>query len=239
MMRLAVTGLPTPFSLRSEHGLLHGQLDLRPAAVGLVVLAHASETLDTPDTLLARDFHRFGLSTLSVDLLSHREERYADVHHDVPRLTRRLLGFLDLLRERIDQGEIEAQAIGLHATHDASPAAVRAAALRDRAIAALVCRGGLIDLAGTLYLHALASPLLILAEDDDQTHTASNRRALREVSCPRELRLIPAIGNDYAASPGFMRAAEDAAGWFVGHFASASRAGAATATPRASLRTAD
>ena len=81
-----------------------------------------------------------------------------------------------------------------------------------------------------LYLHALASPLLILAEDDDATHTASNRRALREVSCARELRLIPAIGNDYTASPGLMRAAEDAAGWFVGHFASA-----ATATPRASV----
>ncbi len=230
MMRIAIDGFGTPFSLRSEHGLLHGQLELRPAAAGLVVVARASETLDTPDALLASHFHRYGLSTLSVDLLSHREERYADVRHDVPRLTRRLLGFLDLLRERIDQGEIGVQAIGLHASHDASPAAVRAAALRDRAIAALVCRGGLIDLAGTLYLHTLASPLLILAEDDDATHTASNRRALREVSCARELRLIPAIGNDYTASPGLMRAAEDAAGWFVGHFASA-----ATATPRASV----
>ena len=230
MMRGAINGFGTAFSLRSEHGFLHGQLDLRPAAVGLVVLAHASETLDTPEALLASHFHRVGLSTLSVELLSHREERYADVHHDVPRLTRRLLGFLDLLRERIDQGEIEAQAIGLHATHDASPAAVRAAALRDSVIAALVCRGGLIDLAGTLYLHTLASPLLILAEDDDEPCTVSNRRALREASCPRELRLIPAIGNDYATSPGFMRAAEDAAAWFVGHFASA-----ATAMPRASV----
>ena len=227
MMSVAINGFGSLLSLRSKHGLLHGQLDVRPGTAGLVVLAHASQALAAPDALLAGYFHRYGLSTLSVDLLSHREERYADVHHDVPRLTHRLLEFIDLLKERIGDGEVEAQAIGLYATNGATPAAVRAAALRDGTIAALVCCGGLIDLAGMLYLHTLNAPLLMLAEDDDETHTASNRRALRELRCVRELRLIPAIGNDYAASPGLARAAEDAAGWFERHFASITPSGAA------------
>ena len=228
MMRDTVNGFGTLLSLRSEHGPLYGQLDLRPGAAGLVVLAHASAALDAPDALLAAYLHRFGLSTLAVDLLTHREERYADAHHDVPRLTRRLNAFLDGLRERIGTGAIEAQAIGLYATRDATPAAIRAAALRDCAIAALVCRGGLIDLAGRLYLHTLNTPLLVLAEDDE-THTASNRRALREVHCVRELRVIPAIGNDDGASPGLARAAEDAAGWFARHFAGVSVSAPGTA----------
>lgn len=234
MTRVAVNGFGTSLSLRSTHGLLYGQLDMRPGAAGLVVLAHASEALAAPDALLAGYFHRYGLSTLTVDLLSHREERYADVHHDVPRLTHRLLGFIDQLRERIGLGEIDAPAIGLYATNDTAPAALRAAALRDSTIAALVCRGGMIDLAGMLYLHTLNSPLLLLAEDDDETHTASNRRALREVRCIRELRLIPAIGHDYAASPGFARAADEAAGWFARHFAGIAPLGAADSAARAS-----
>ena len=228
MMHDTANGFATLLSLRSEHGPLYAQLDLRPGAAGLVVLAHASAALDAPDALLAGYLHRFGLSTLSVDLLTHREEGYADVHHDVPRLTRRLQQFLDMLRERIGTGAIEAQAIGLYATRAATPAAIRAAALRDCAIAALVCRGGLIDLAGRLYLNTLNTPLLVLAEDDD-THTASNHRALREVRCVRELRVIPAIGNDYGASPGLARAAEEAAGWFERHFAAVSVSVAGTA----------
>lgn len=233
MIRVAADGFGTPISLRSEHGLLHGRLDALPGAAGLVVLAHVSEAVDARDALLAGYLRRFALSTLSVDLLSHREERYADVCHNVPLLARRLLEFMALLRERIVRGEIETQPIGLYAANFASPVAVRIAALRDHDIAAVVCRGGLIDLAGALYLHTLHSPLLLLAEDDDTTHTDSNRRALREVRCTSELRLIPPIGIDYATSPGFERAADEAARWFVRHFASSIPANGAATTGRA------
>lgn len=74
---------------------------------------------------------------------------------------------------------------------------------RDHDIAAIVCRGGLIDLAGILYLRSLASPLLLLHEQSDVQHIASNRRALQEVRCPCGLRIIADIGFDFAVSPGF------------------------------------
>lgn len=218
MIRIATDGFATPVSLSSEHGLLHGQLDFLPGAAGLVVLAHAAKALDARESLLAGVFQRAGLSTLTVDLLSRREERYADVHNNVPLLAKRLLGFLGLLKHRTELGELTSQPLGLYAANATSPVVVRVAALRDHDIAAIVCRGGLIDLAGMLYLHALASPLLLLVEDGDEQHYASGTRALRELRCAHEIKRIPEIGIDFAGSAGFAQAADEAARWFIRHF---------------------
>lgn len=224
MTRIATDGFATPVSLASEHGLLHGQLDFLPGAAGLVVLADAAEALDARENLLAGVFRRAGLSTLTVDLLSRREERYADVHNNVPLLAKRLLEFLGLLKHRTEMGELESQPIGLYAANATSPVVVRVAALRDHDIAAIVCRGGLIDLAGMLYLHSLESPLLLLVEESDARHIASSSRALEEISCRKELKLIPEIGIDYATSAGFELSARSAAQWFLEHFGTASSA---------------
>lgn len=209
----------TSLSIPSEHGLLHGQLVLQPnATTGLVVLAHAAVAPDPRDHLLAGIFREAGLSTLSIDLLSRQEERFADVHNNVPLLAKRLLGFLGQIKYRMLLGEIDSQPLGLYADNATSPVVVRVAALRDHDIAALACRGGLIDLAGMLYLRSLESPLLLLVEETDAQHIASNRRALQEMHCLRELRLIPQIGSDIAASGGFQIAADQVAQWFVRHF---------------------
>ena len=116
-------------------------------------------------------------------------------------------------------GELQTLPFGLCAANATSPVVVRVAAQRDHDIAAVVCRGGLIDLAGVLYLRSLESPLLLLIEETDTQHTASNRRALQEIHCIQELRLIPEIGIDYATSTGFEAAANEASQWFVRHFA--------------------
>ena len=218
MTRIATDGFATPVSLASEHGLLHGQLDFLPGAAGLVVLADAAEALDARENLLAGVFRRAGLSTLTVDLLSRREERYADVHNNVPLLAKRLLEFLGLLKHRTELGELESQPIGLYAANATSPVVVRVAALRDHDIAAIVCRGGLIDLAGMLYLHSLVSPLLLLVEEGDEQHYASGSRAMRELRCAHEIKRVPEIGVDSASSAGLARVADEAARWFLTYF---------------------
>jgi hypothetical protein len=218
MIDVTPDGFGLPISIHSEHGLLHASLALLPDARGIVVLAHSATTLDARDDLLAGIFRHAGLSTLSIDLLARQEEHFADVHNNVPLLAKRLLDFLGLIKNRMLLGEIRTQAIGLCAANATSPVAVRVAALRDHDIAAVVCRGGLIDLAGMLYLRSLASPLLLLLEESDTQHIASNQRALKEVHCRKELKLIPEIGIDYATSSGFEIAAREAAQWFVGHF---------------------
>jgi len=218
MIDFTPDGCAIPLSIHSGHGSLHGQLALLPEARGIVVLAHDSRTLDAGDDPLAGIFRHAGLSTLSVDLLTRQEEHFPDVHNNVPMLAKRLLDFLGLIKHRMLLGELQTQALGLYAANATSPVVVRVASLRDHDIAAIVCRGGLIDLAGMLYLRSLASPLLLLAEETDARHIASSRRALQEVHCRKELKLIPPIGVDFAMSPGFETAAREATQWFVRHF---------------------
>lgn len=221
MIDITPDGFAIPVSIPSEHGLLHGQLALLPDAQGMVVLAHAAIALDARDELLAGRFRHAGLSTLSVDLLARQEERFADVHNNVPLLARRLLDFLGLIKTRMLLGELKAQPLGLCAANATTPVAVRVAAQRDHDIAAVVCRGGLVDLAGMLYLRSLESPLLLLHEEADAQHITSNRRALREVPCPSDLKLIPETGFDYATSAGFEACARETSQWFARYFADA------------------
>ena len=212
------SGNTIALTVPSEHGPLHGQLELLNKSCGLVVLANAATTLDEREEIVATVFRAAGLSTLNVDLLSRQEEHFVDVSHNVPLLAKRLLDFLAPLKTRMLLGEIETQPLGLHAANATSPVVVRVAALRDHDIAAVACRDGLIDLAGVLYLRSLESPLLVLVEDRDEQHLASSRRALQEVHCPHELALIPEIGIDFATSTGFQLAAVEATQWFVKHF---------------------
>ncbi len=224
MIDITPDGFGIPVSVPSEHGLLHGQLALLPDAPGIVVLAHAASILDTRDEVVAGIFRHAGLSTLSVDLLARQEEQFPDVHNNVPLLSRRLLDFLGVIRNRMLLGELRTLPMGLWAANATSPVAVRVAALRDHDIAAIVCRGGLIDLAGMLYLRSLESPLLLLVEETDGRHVASSRRAMEEIPCHKEIKLIPEIGIDYATSAGFEQSANEAARWFVEHFSKASLA---------------
>lgn len=218
MIDFTPDGIGIPVSIPSEHGLLYGELALLPDSPGIVVLAHAAMALDHKDKLLAGQFRRAGLSTLSVDLLAHQEEHFPDVHNNVPLLAKRLVDFLGVLKNRIAMGELKEQPVGLFATNATSPVVIRVAALRDHDIAAIVCRGGLIDLAGVLYLRSLESPLLLLAEETDTQHIASNRRALQEVCCRKELKVIPEIGIDYAASAGLVVCLTEATQWFINNF---------------------
>lgn len=214
MNHITADDFGVPVSIHSEHGLLHGQLSLLAEVSGIVVLAHAAMVLDEPDALMAAQFRQAGFSTLSVDLLARQEEHFPDVHNNVSLLAKRLLEFIDLIKNRMLLGEIPTQALGLCAAGVTSPVAVRVAAQRDLEVAAVVCRGGLIDLAGALYLHSLTSPLLVLAEETDTHHIAISRRALQEISCPCELKLIPQISFDFSLSDGFEKACDESIQWF-------------------------
>ena len=201
------------------HARLHGELTLHPASPGLVVLAYASPVLDAREHVLAGILRHGGLSTLVIDLVAREEEHYSDLHNNVPLLARRLVDVLDLIKNRMLMGELKPLPFGLCAANATSPVAVRVAALRDHDIAALVCRGGLIDLAGLLYLRTLEAPLLQLVEENDATQLAAARRAQKELQALSTVRTIPEIGFEIAGSAGFEAAARETALWFCKHFA--------------------
>ncbi|WP_300456188.1 hypothetical protein [Accumulibacter sp.] len=181
-------------AIERANALLPGRLTLPADALALVLLAHAGATPEAGGDALASELGKAGLGSLKVDLLRDSEERFADLHHNVTLLARRLLDDLKSITWRMFLGELPTLPIGLCAAGDCSPVALRVAALRDKDVFAVVCRSGLIDLAGTLYLRSLTAPLLVFVADDDERVVASNRRALRELSCRKELMLLPSGG---------------------------------------------
>lgn len=206
----AARGRPTPLG----QALLNGVLSLPAQRSALVVLTHAGPLPEARDDPLSVILQHAGIGTLTLDLLTGAEGRLAERPRNVPLLARRLLDGLSLLKRRMRLGEVPPLPIGLCAAGDCSPVVLRVAAERDRDIYAVVCRGGLIDLAGTLYLRSLLSPLLVLVTEDDERGAASNRRALREVSCRHELRLLPA-SVDAPDSAAVEQVARVTALWFV------------------------
>lgn len=201
-------------SIHTEHGALHGQLSVPPNAGGLIILAHAGTAPDAHDDALAAVLRHAGMATLVIDLLTHQEERFADVHHNVSLLAKRLLDCLTLIKRQMQNTELPQLPIGLCAADSTSPVIVRVAALRDHDIAAVATRGGLIDLAGMLYLRSLTSPLLVLLGETERTLIASSQRALQEVSCTKALAIIPNTGSEFDSAAAFDAAAEKIVSWF-------------------------
>lgn len=217
MNELQASDVSTPILIHTEHGPLHGQLILPPDAGGLIILAHAGANPESHDEALGAMLRQHGFATLRLDLLAYAEERFEDVHHNVSLLAKRLLGGVDLIKREMQNETLPTLPIGLCAADHASPVIVRVAAQRDHDIAATGCRGGLIDLAGMLYLRSLSSPLLMLVGANDATLGASSRRALNEVACANKLEIIPATGSSFDSPAAFNAAAGELANWFGQH----------------------
>jgi hypothetical protein len=207
----------TPILIHTEHGPLHGQLILPPDARGLIILAHAGANPESHDEALGVILRHNGFATLRLDLLPYAEERFDDVHNNVSLLAKRLLGALNRVKREMQNEVMPTLPIGLCAADHASPVVVRAAAQRDHNIAAVVCRGGLIDLAGMLYLRSLESPLLVLVGEKDGTLITSSQRALKEVACSKALQIIPDTESAFAAKTAFDAAAQRIVRWFNEH----------------------
>lgn len=169
------------FVLVTPHGPLRGELTIPSAPRGLVVLAHVHDSPE--DVGIASDLAAGSLSVLSMPLLTEEEMRFPDAAHNVPLLTQRLVDLLNLIR--ID-GDTESLPMALYAGGPATPAALRAAALRDAQVRVLTCHGGLIDQAGLQSLDLLAAPLLMLADADDAAAEASFQRAAEYICAPHK-----------------------------------------------------
>jgi hypothetical protein len=163
-------------SIHTPHGPLHGELFAPDEAQAIVLLARALP--GTVDSLIAANLAARGYAILSIELLTQQESHFPDATLDVARLTLRLLDMMDLLRKEVRFADLP---LGIFATGDVTPAAVRAAAQRDRQIQALACHGGLIDRAGLQALNLLSAPLLMLQDPADSIGQTAFQRALRHL----------------------------------------------------------
>ncbi|MCF6751494.1 dienelactone hydrolase family protein [Pseudomonas stutzeri] len=211
--------IPMRFTLGKAR--LHGELCVPANAGGLVVFVHGSgSSRHSPrNQRVARAFNTRGLATLLFDLLTEHEqpldELTRQLRFDIPLLSQRLTGVIDQLRQ---DESLRALRIGLFGASTGAAAALITAASRPADIAAVVSRGGRVDLAE----HSLAqvgAPTLFIVGGRDGEVLALNRAALEYLPGVHRLEVVAGATHLFD-EPGTLDEVTRLAGdWFIEHLA--------------------
>lgn len=210
---------PSTVRVRADGVVLTGDLTVPPQASGIVVFAHGSGSgrLSPRNRTVAQSLVDGGLATLLFDLLT-RDEEVAERHtrhlrFDIPLLAGRLVGAVEWVSR---QDRIASLPVGLFGASTGAAAALIAATRTD--VAAVVSRGGRPDLAGDA-LPRVRCPTLFIVGGADVDVLELNRRAMRKLTAPAELHIVPGAGHLFE-EPGALREVIDVASqWFARHLA--------------------
>lgn len=194
---------------------LPGTLDIPQAPLGMVVFAHGSGSsrLSPRNARVAGALHRAGLGTLLFDLLSEDEADIRAHVFDIDLLAGRLLA---AARWAAEQPAARSLPLGLFGASTGAAAALVAAAHAPGLVSAVVSRGGRPDLAGDALPRVKAPTLLIVGGDDPEV-LSLNRAALGELTCPKDLEIVPGATHLFE-EPGTLESVIGLArDWFVAH----------------------
>lgn len=196
---------------------LEGTLGSPDAARGVVLFAHGSGSSrhSSRNRFVAEYLRQGGLATLLIDLLTAEEDavdQYTrEYRFDIPKLAERVVGASDWLGS---QPETRRLAVGCFGASTGGGAALVAAAHRPERIAAVVSRGGRPDLAGAS-LRAVRAPTLLIVGSLDTVVIGMNRDAMRQMSCPAQLEIVPGATHLFEEPGTLERVARLARDWFV------------------------
>ncbi len=167
---------------------LAGILGIPHDATGLAVFAHGSGSgrMSPRNNQVAAGLREAGLATLLLDLLTPDEEGDRRNVFDVALLASRLSEAADWTRTH---PKLKALPIGYFGASTGAAAALIATA-EHRNVAAVVSRGGRPDLAGGA-LRAVRAPTLLIVGGADTPVIALNRSAFAELSCEKDLVVVP------------------------------------------------
>jgi dienelactone hydrolase len=220
---------PTERHVRVAAGAaaLEGDLALPQNARGLVLFAHGSGSgrLSPRNRHVAAMLNDGGLATLLVDLLTAEEEavdrRTAELRFDIGLLADRLVGATDWLAGERDTRHLP---IGYFGASTGAAAALVAAVERPREVRAVVSRGGRPDLAGPS-LPRVRAPTLLIVGGSDVPVIGMNRSALAQLSCEKELVIVPGATHLFEEPGALDEVARLARTWFQRHLGAAPAGG--------------
>lgn len=193
---------------------LEGSLAMPADATGLVVFAHGSgSSRESPrNTFVAAELQSYGLGTLLFDLLTEEEDQARETRFDIDLLTERLLAATDWLRERANTRDLS---LGYFGSSTGAAAALGAAARRDD-IAALVSRGGRVDLSPAPLADVTAATLFIVGGADTQV-LELNRDEFERLTATtaKDLQVIEGAGHLFEGPGELEQVATLAGEWFA------------------------
>ena len=198
---------------------LEGELVVPKRAEGLVLFAHGSgSSRHSPrNRLVAAEIQAQGIATLLFDLLTPAEEaqdvRNGLLRFDLELLSRRLQAATHWVQQH---GDLQRLGLGFFGASTGGAAALIAAANFGTAIGAVVCRGGRPDLAGAA-LARVTSPTLFIVGENDEMVLSLNRAAFAQLTCPRQLVVVPGATHLFEEPGALEEVARLAAGWFRQH----------------------
>lgn len=207
----------TPMRFTLGKARLHGDLCVPAAARGLVVFVHGSgSSRHSPrNQSVARCFNEMGLATLLFDLLTKHEQPIDEItrqlRFDIPLLSQRLTGVIDQLSSDAQLRELR---IGLFGASTGAAAALTTAASRPADIAAVVSRGGRVDLAEPSLARVHAASLFIVGSRDLEV-LELNRAAAARLQCEHQLVVVPGASHLFEEHGTLEEVARLAGDWFV------------------------
>jgi putative phosphoribosyl transferase len=190
---------------------LEGRLRLGERVGGLVVFSHGSgSSRHSPrNQFVANRLTDAGIGTLLVDLLTPEEEQDRANVFDIGLLTRRLTGVTDWLAE---QPGTASCVLGYFGASTGAASALCAAAGNDR-IAAVVSRGGRVDMAG-LALSRVTAPTLLVVGGIDEVVLDLNREALGHLPASAQLVVVEGASHLFEEPGTLEQVADLACAWF-------------------------
>jgi len=200
---------------------LAGTFGFPTGAHGLVMFAHGSgSNRHSPrNRHVAQMLHDRGLATLLIDLLTPAEDyidRFeATLHPEVEMLAERLVAATDSV---IASGRARDLPIGYFGGSTGAAAALIAAARRPDQIAAVVSRGGRLDLAIPCLPHVKA-PTLLIVGGEDRGIAQLNREAVTKLTAPHRIVIVNGATHLFEEPGALDQVGNLAANWFLDHFA--------------------
>ncbi len=185
---------------------------------GAVLFAHGSGSSRSSarNQYVARVLQEAGFSALLLDLMTAEEEaldqKTAHLRFDIGFLSSRLKRAAAWL---VQQRDVNCLKLGCFGSSTGAAAALILAA-EDRNIAAVVSRGGRVDLSQAA-LERVKAPVLLIVGEHDKTVLALNRNAMTHLICENKLEIVPGATHLFEEPGALEQVAQLAKRWFEQH----------------------
>ncbi len=195
---------------------LSGELIIPCEAKGLVLFAHGSGSsrYSVRNQYVAQVIRAAGVGTLLFDLLTEKEgiidEQTRHLRFDISLLAQRLQAATHWVAS---QPELQNLVVGYFGASTGGAAALIAAAELGESVGAVVSRGGRPDLAGAA-LGKVQAPTLLIVGGHDEIVLRMNEEAFENLSCLKELAIIPGATHLFPEPGALDEVANLAAHWF-------------------------
>lgn len=195
---------------------IEGELCVPENSLGLVLFAHGSGSsrFSPRNAYVAKIFNHNKIATLLVDLLTWNEDIGYNRRFDIDLLTQRLIDITKWLRNYEETSKLQ---VGYFGSSTGAAAAIKAAADQKLAVSSIVSRGGRVDLASP-QLSEIVSPTLLIVGEKDEFVIEVNELAYKEISCEKEMSIIPGATHLFEEPGALDEVAVLSAKWFIKFF---------------------